>query len=81
MAVTAEAALVVLVAAATATATAVAPVALLDEATAGFSGPGPGGWVSSSPAYHGLSSARLATASKQVAEVIPVRDCFLIAKE
>ena len=58
-----------------------ASASLLGEATVGFSGPGPAGWVASSPEHHGLFAADLTEAVQRVAEVIPVRSCMLIAKE
>lgn len=44
-------------------------------------GPGPGEWTVDTPENHGLSSDNLKLAGKQVEERLPIRNCFVVAKD
>ena len=44
-------------------------------------GPGAGAWRTEPPEMHGMTSAGLAIAATQVAEMAPIRHCFLVVKD
>eukprot|EP01048_Picozoa_sp_COSAG05_P031333 COSAG05_NODE_11386_length_516_cov_0.489209_1_plen_92_part_01 len=44
-------------------------------------GPGAGAWRTEPPEKHGMTTAGLAIAARQVAEMAPVRHCFLVVKD
>lgn len=44
-------------------------------------GPGAGPWRTDRPEAHGLSTAGLKLAAQQVAEMAPLRQCFLVVKD